>query len=142
MVRRSRVLPASGPTIRGPWEASKRRGGPTGELSVIAHPSSSRMLLSVRLMVDDSASPSQPEERQMDERQQRERVAAARVARVGTLDEQGRAHLVPIVFVLDGDHLYSATDAGPRPAKRLRNLARDPRVTVLVDGYSEDWSLL
>jgi PPOX class probable F420-dependent enzyme len=76
----------------------------------------------------------------MDERQQRERVAAARVARVGTLDEQGRAHLVPIVFVLDGDHLYSATDAGPRPAKRLRNLARDPRVTVLVDGYSEDWS--
>ncbi len=76
----------------------------------------------------------------MDERQLRRLVAEARVARVGTVDEQGRTHLVPIVFVLDGDTLYSATDAGPRPVKRLRNLERDPRVTVLVDRYDEDWS--
>jgi PPOX class probable F420-dependent enzyme len=76
----------------------------------------------------------------MDEGQLRQRVASARVARIGTVDEQGRAHLVPIVFVLDGDRLYSATDDGPRPAKRLRNLARDPRATVLVDAYDEDWS--
>ena len=39
----------------------------------------------------------------MDEDQLRRRVAEARVARVGTVDEQGRAHLVPIVFVVDGD---------------------------------------
>lgn len=70
----------------------------------------------------------------------RSRVARARSARVGTLDEQGRPHLVPIVFVLEGDTLYSSTDAGARPAKRLRNLRRDPRVTVLVDDYDEDWS--
>ena len=76
----------------------------------------------------------------MDEGQLRERVAEARVARIATVDEQGRAHLVPIVFVLDGDRLYSATDDGPRPAKRLPNLARDPRATVLVDAYDEDWS--
>jgi PPOX class probable F420-dependent enzyme len=76
----------------------------------------------------------------MDEAQLRRRVAEARVARIGTVDEQGRAHLVPIVFVLDGDRLYSATDDEPRPAKRLRNLARDPRATVLVDAYDEDWS--
>jgi PPOX class probable F420-dependent enzyme len=76
----------------------------------------------------------------MDQGEQRRRVAEARVARVGTVDEQGRAHLVPIVFVLDGDRLYSATDDDPRPAKRLRNLARDLRVTVLVDAYDEDWS--
>jgi nitroimidazol reductase NimA-like FMN-containing flavoprotein (pyridoxamine 5'-phosphate oxidase superfamily) len=49
----------------------------------------------------------------MDEDQLRRRVAEARVARVGTVDEQGRAHLVPIVFVVDGDRLYSATDDGP-----------------------------
>jgi PPOX class probable F420-dependent enzyme len=76
----------------------------------------------------------------MDEVQMRRRVAEARVARVGTLDEQGRAHLVPIVFVIDGDRLYSATDADSRPVKRLRNLQRDHRVTVLVDVYDEDWS--
>jgi hypothetical protein len=39
-----------------------------------------------------------------------------------------------------GIDLYSATDDGPRPAKRMRNLARDPRATVLVDAYDEDWS--
>ena len=68
----------------------------------------------------------------MDEDQLRRRVAEARVARVGTVDEQGRAHLVPIVFVVDGDRLYSATDDGPRPVKRLRNLQRDPT----IDGSS------
>jgi PPOX class probable F420-dependent enzyme len=76
----------------------------------------------------------------MEEAQLRQRVAEARVARIGTVDELGRAHLVPVVFVLDGDRLYSATEDGPRPAKRLRNLARDPRATVLVDAYDEDWS--
>jgi PPOX class probable F420-dependent enzyme len=76
----------------------------------------------------------------MDEGELRRRVAEARVARVGTVDEQGRAHLVPIVFVVDGDRLYSAADDGPRPVKRLRNLARDPRAEVLVDAYDEDWS--
>ena len=78
-------------------------------------------------------------ERQMDEGQMRARVAAASVARVATLDAQGRAHLVPVVFVLDGDTLYSGSDAGPR-VRRLRNLERDRRVTVLVDAYDEDWS--
>jgi hypothetical protein len=39
-----------------------------------------------------------------------------------------------------GIDLYSATDDGPRPAKRMRNLTRDPRTTVLVDAYDEDWS--
>jgi PPOX class probable F420-dependent enzyme len=76
----------------------------------------------------------------MDEVAMRRRVAEARAARVGTLDERGRAHLVPIVYVIDGDTLYSSTDAGPRPVKRLRNLQWDPRVTVLVDVYDEDWS--
>jgi PPOX class probable F420-dependent enzyme len=76
----------------------------------------------------------------MDGGQLRRRVAEARVARIGTVDDRGRVHLVPIVFVLDGDRLYSATDDGPRPARRMGNLARDPRTTVLVDAYDEDWS--
>ena len=76
----------------------------------------------------------------MAEQEMRRRVSGARVARVGTLDERGRAHLVPIVFAVDDDTLYSGSDAGPRPVKRLRNLARDPRVTVLVDHYDEDWT--
>jgi PPOX class probable F420-dependent enzyme len=76
----------------------------------------------------------------LDEPEMRRRVAAARVARVGTVDERGRVHLVPVVFAIDGDTFYSLSDADTRRAKRLRNLERDPRVSVLVDEYDEDWA--
>jgi PPOX class probable F420-dependent enzyme len=75
----------------------------------------------------------------------RERVARARVARLATIDPDGRAHLVPIVFVLDGDTLYTAVDAKPKRSRRLRRIenARErPDVTVLVDHYDEDWRRL
>lgn len=70
----------------------------------------------------------------------RRRLMDSRVARVGTIDDQGRVHVVPVIFVLEADAWYSPSDAGKRPAKRLRNLSADPRVTILVDGYDEDWS--
>jgi PPOX class probable F420-dependent enzyme len=76
----------------------------------------------------------------MDEREINRRAAQARVARIGTVDEQGRVHIVPIVFALDGEVVYSASDAGPRPAKRLRNLEHDNRVTLLIDVYDEEWT--
>jgi PPOX class probable F420-dependent enzyme len=75
----------------------------------------------------------------------RERVAEARVARLATLDSDGRPHLVPIVFALDGDTLYSAVDAKPKRSRRLRrieNARARPDVTVLVDEYAEDWTRL
>jgi PPOX class probable F420-dependent enzyme len=75
----------------------------------------------------------------------RERVAGARVARLATIDPDGRAHLVPIVFVLDGDTIYSAVDAKPKRSRRLRRIenARErPDVTVLVDHYDENWQRL
>jgi PPOX class probable F420-dependent enzyme len=75
----------------------------------------------------------------------RERVANARVARLATIDPDGRLHLVPIVFVLDGDTLYTAVDAKPKRSRRLRRIenARErPGVTVLVDHYDEDWRRL
>jgi PPOX class probable F420-dependent enzyme len=73
------------------------------------------------------------------------RVAGARVARLGTTDPDGRPHLVPIVFAVEGDTLYSAVDAKPKRSRRLRrieNARARPDVTVLVDGYDEDWSRL
>jgi PPOX class probable F420-dependent enzyme len=74
----------------------------------------------------------------MDEAEIRRRVDEARVARMGTIDESGRPHLVPIVFVVEGDRFYSTSDPVP-PAKRVRNIQRGPRVTVLIDFYDEDW---
>ena len=68
----------------------------------------------------------------------RERVAAARVARLATIDPDGRPHLVPIVFVLDGETLYTAVDEKPkrsRTLRRIENARARPDVTVLVDHY-------
>jgi PPOX class probable F420-dependent enzyme len=76
----------------------------------------------------------------MEETEMRRRAEDARVARVGTTDERGRVHLVPVTFVVRDGTWYSPSDAGPRPVKRLRNLKQDPRVTVLIDVYDEDWS--
>jgi nitroimidazol reductase NimA-like FMN-containing flavoprotein (pyridoxamine 5'-phosphate oxidase superfamily) len=45
----------------------------------------------------------------MDDVEMRRRVAEARTARVGTVDQRGRVHLVPIVYVLEGETLYSST---------------------------------
>ena len=76
----------------------------------------------------------------MDESAMRRKVAEARVARVGTLDQRGSIHLVPVVYAMDGDTWYSPSDAGPRPVKRLRNVLADPRATILIDDYDEVWS--
>ena len=73
------------------------------------------------------------------------RLVAARVARLATTDPDGRPHLVPIVFALDGHTLYSAVDRKPKRSQRLRrieNARARPEVTVLVDRYDDDWSRL
>ena len=72
-------------------------------------------------------------------------MQGARVARLATTDPDGRPHLVPIVFALDGDTLYSALDAKPKRSRRLRrfeNARARPDVTVLVDRYEDDWERL
>jgi PPOX class probable F420-dependent enzyme len=82
---------------------------------------------------------------QLDETIMRERVAAARSARLATVDSAGQPHLVPVVFALDGSHLWIAVDDKPkrsRDLKRLRNIAAQPNVSVLVDHYEDDWSRL
>jgi PPOX class probable F420-dependent enzyme len=75
----------------------------------------------------------------------RERVRAAPVARLATTDPDGRPHLVPIVFALLDDTLYSAVDAKPKASRTLRrveNARSRPGVTVLVDRYDDDWGRL
>jgi PPOX class probable F420-dependent enzyme len=72
--------------------------------------------------------------------------AAARVARLATADAAGRPHLVPLVFAVDGDTIYSAVDRKPkrtRDLKRLRNVRENPQVALLADHYvDDDWGAL
>lgn len=69
----------------------------------------------------------------------------ARVARLATAGADGMPHVVPITFALEGDTLYFAVDAKPKRTtglKRLRNIAANPAVSVLVDHYEDDWDRL
>jgi PPOX class probable F420-dependent enzyme len=73
------------------------------------------------------------------------RLTTARVARLATTDPDGRPHLVPIVFALDGDTLYSAVDRKPKRSstlRRIENARARPDVTILVDHYEDDWDSL
>jgi PPOX class probable F420-dependent enzyme len=75
----------------------------------------------------------------------RRRFGTARVARLATVSGDGRPHLVPCTFALDGDSIYVAVDHKPKTStnlKRLRNIAANPRVAMLADRYDEDWQAL
>jgi PPOX class probable F420-dependent enzyme len=77
--------------------------------------------------------------------QARERFASARVARLASADAAGRPHLVPVVFAVRGDRVYSAVDAKPKRTtalRRLENVRQNPAVALLADHYEEDWSAL
>ncbi|MDH2413647.1 TIGR03668 family PPOX class F420-dependent oxidoreductase [Nocardioides sp. CER19] len=75
----------------------------------------------------------------------RERFATARVARLATVAPDGSPYVVPVVFAVDGDALLTAVDHKPKSTTRLRrlaNIAANPRVSLLVDVYDDDWSQL
>ncbi len=72
-------------------------------------------------------------------------LAQAPVARLATVAPDGRPHLVPVVFAVEHEVVYTAVDAKPKTTQRLRRLANidaNPRVSLLVDHYAEDWTQL
>ena len=74
-------------------------------------------------------------------------VNSIRVARLATADSTGAPHVVPICFAYDGESFYSVLDQKPKRApierlKRVRNILSNPRVSLVLDHYDEDWSRL
>jgi PPOX class probable F420-dependent enzyme len=81
----------------------------------------------------------------MDAAEMRRLIGTKMVARLATIREGGSPHIVPICFALDGDTLFFAIDAKPKRTadlQRLRNIASNPAVTILVDHYEDDWQKL
>ena len=75
----------------------------------------------------------------------RDRFGSARIARLATVDADGQPHLVPLCFTLAEDRIVSVVDAKPKRSvnlRRLANIRAQPRVSVLVDEYDEDWTRL
>lgn len=67
------------------------------------------------------------------------------MARLASVGADGRPHIVPICFALEGGTILFAVDSKPkrtRDLQRLRNIAAHPEVSILFDHYGEDWSTL
>jgi PPOX class probable F420-dependent enzyme len=74
-------------------------------------------------------------------------LAQQRIAHLATADRRAVPHVVPVCFAVLGPTLYITIDEKPkrRPfatLKRLRNIAENPAVAVIVDRYDEDWARL
>lgn len=81
----------------------------------------------------------------MFEPRERRYVESARVGRLATADANGRPHAVPVCFAVVDDHVVSPIDekpqdVSPHELRRTRDISENPRVALLVDHYSEDWS--
>jgi PPOX class probable F420-dependent enzyme len=67
------------------------------------------------------------------------------VARLAALGPAGEPWQVPIVFARVAGRLYSPVDGKPKRSAalaRLRHVARDPRVSLLLDHWDADWTRL
>jgi PPOX class probable F420-dependent enzyme len=74
-----------------------------------------------------------------------DRFAAGAVGRLATSGANGEPHVVPITFVCDGTLIHTPIDHKPKSTTRLRRLANieeNPRASVIVDHYEDDWSAL
>jgi PPOX class probable F420-dependent enzyme len=77
----------------------------------------------------------------------REFLRVARLAHLATADRSGAPHNVPVCFFFDDARFYFVIDEKPKAQrgtalKRMRNIAENPRVAVVVDHYEEDWQQL
>lgn len=67
-------------------------------------------------------------------------IRDARVCRVATASQDGDPHVIPVCPVFDGaDTLYVDIGPGYRTSKHVNT---NPRATVLIDDYFDDWSRL
>lgn len=81
---------------------------------------------------------------------QRTFLGSARRAVLATIAPDGHPRLVPICFVVIGEPsiLYTPIDDKPKRTEdpltlaRVRDIAADPRVVILVDRWDEDWTRL
>jgi PPOX class probable F420-dependent enzyme len=73
-----------------------------------------------------------------------ELVDTTPVAHLGLIDEKGFPRVQPITFARVDDQLWTAIDDKPkrRTPKRIERLRSNPRATITVDRYDDDWSRL
>ena len=78
---------------------------------------------------------------------ERQFLARQRIAYLATADRGAIPHVVPVCFAITERTLYITIDEKPKRGsafalKRLRNIAENPAVAVVVDRYDENWARL
>ena len=74
-------------------------------------------------------------------------LTSHRVGRLATASADGRPHVVPVCYAFDGALLYTPIDEKPKRVgagelRRIKNLRENPRASLVVDDYDDDWSKL
>ena len=61
------------------------------------------------------------------------------LCRLATSSKQGRPHVVPVIYTVDGEDIIIAVDY---KTKKLRNLRENPKVALVVDEYRPNRGLM
>jgi PPOX class probable F420-dependent enzyme len=77
----------------------------------------------------------------------REFIETARIAHLATASGAGEPHNIPLCFWFDGVRFYFVIDEKPKRKsgtgiKRMKNIAENPQVALVIDHYDEEWSRL
>jgi PPOX class probable F420-dependent enzyme len=82
----------------------------------------------------------------LDPAEARDRFITSPVLRLATAGSDGRPHLVPCTFAVDDlGRVVIGIDHKPKSSanlRRLENIAENPRVSMLVDYYADNWAQL
>jgi len=77
--------------------------------------------------------------------EQLEYLRKGRVGRLGTSGEKGVIQIVPTVYAFFENRIYSVIDAKKKSGgelRRIKNIRKTGRATLLIDNYSENWDEL
>jgi PPOX class probable F420-dependent enzyme len=66
-------------------------------------------------------------------------LKAHELCRLATSSKDGRPHVVPVIYTLDGEHIIVAVDY---KTKKLKNLMENPKVALVVDEYHPNQGLM
>jgi PPOX class probable F420-dependent enzyme len=66
---------------------------------------------------------------------------------LATVGSDGQPSVIPICYAFDGRYIFSSVDEKPKSVgagqlKRVINIESNPRVSLVIDDYSDDWSQL
>ena len=81
----------------------------------------------------------------MDRAEALARLESSPIAYLATTRPNGGPHLVPVTFAIDAGRIVHMVDHKPKSTTRLQrliNIEANPRASLLVDHYNDDWARL